>query len=145
MKSINAILTVLIIGCIFLVAFSMSDRPPTEKFENSPILMQVREYFGLLNKKYTRIPLREGSSSYTEDKSLIVLCLKDPETGEYYDMNTIMYVALHELAHVISKKYDDNHGPEFQKNFSKLLQAGAAHGIYDPSKSIAKNYCGIDS
>ena len=110
------------------------------KSDDIPQLHEVRANFTKLDEKYGTIPLREGDSAYTENKEVITLCLKSPDTGEYYDMNTVMYVALHELAHVVSK--GKGHGEEFKKNFMELLRRGALMGFYDPSKRLPSNYCG---
>jgi hypothetical protein len=108
---------------------------------DNPILNQVRDNFSRLNPDYSKIPLREGNSAYTENKKMITLCLKDPETNKYYDINTIMYVALHELAHVVSVTH--GHNEEFKKNFSILLREAARKGIYDPRIEVPQTYCGV--
>lgn len=106
-----------------------------------PMLDQVRMNFAKIDPKFGNIPLREGKSAYTENKRIITLCLVDPDSKVHYDVNTIMYVALHELAHVISKKH--GHGDEFKRNFNMLLRKGAQLGIYDPRKPIPTSYCGV--
>lgn len=83
----------------------------------------------------------EADSSYTENKEEIYLCLRDPVTGGYYDINTLTYVALHELAHVISKTL--HHTEEFKVNFRKLLKRAEALGIYHPNWPLAHVYCGV--
>lgn len=109
-----------------------------------PMLVYVRENFKRLDPEFAKIPLYEGGKSYTENKSSITLCLKD-EKGLYYDRNTIMYVALHELAHIVTKTYDmDEHGPEFRKNFDNILNRAQQLGIYDPKLPVVQNYCGVD-
>ena len=107
-----------------------------------PMLDKVRENFSRLNPEYSKIPLRSGGSAYTENKAVITLCLSNPETGKYYDMNTIMYVALHELGHVITHTH--GHDDNFRKNFANLLRRGAEIGIYDPRRAIPTTYCGIN-
>jgi len=106
-----------------------------------PLLDQVRANFAKIDPKYGDIPLRSGSSAFTENKEVITLCLNEPGTGKEYDMNTLMYVALHELAHVISTSV--GHGTEFKENFSKLLKKGADLGFYNPRKPIPVSYCDI--
>lgn len=106
-----------------------------------PLLDEVRANFAKIDPKYASIPLRDGDSAFTENKEVITLCLVDPETKLNYDINTIMYVALHELAHVISTS--QGHGEEFKKNFASLLKKGAELGIYDPRKPIPASYCSI--
>lgn len=108
---------------------------------DNPILQRVRENFKKINESYGNIPLREGKSAFTENKSIITLCLLDPDTKNTYDMNTIMYVAIHELAHMCSMS--KGHGEEFQKNFAKLLKKAAKVKVYDPSIPMPKSYCGV--
>lgn len=107
-----------------------------------PLLDRIREGFAKIDPKYAKIPLQIGGSAYTENKELITLCLKDPHTGKYYDYNTLIYVALHELAHMITPPKHEEHGEAFKKNFARLLQIASSKGIYDPRKPIPDTYCG---
>lgn len=137
MKSV--VLLVLVIILVLVAAYVLSPRR-IESLQH-PVLMTVRENFMVLNPEYGKIPLKEGNSAYTENKQVITLCLKNPETGVYYDINTIMYVALHELAHVVTKS--QNHTDEFKHNFNTLLQRASVAGIYNPNIPIPSTYCGI--
>lgn len=132
-----------VIGILVLYYyFSRSQENYTH--QDHPVLNQIRENFKLIKKEYGEIPLREGGSSYTENKSAITLCLTDPKTKRFYDMNTLMYVALHELAHTVTKSSgDDSHGDEFKKNFIILLKRADALGLYNSSQPIPLTYCGI--
>ena len=115
--------------------------PREDDTSREPILRRVRKNFKKINPEFNSIPLYSGDGAYTDNKSEITLCLADPKTDKEYDSNTIMYVALHELAHVISK--DIGHGEEFRQNFSKLLLEGERLGFYDPSKPMTTTYCGM--
>lgn len=126
----------------FIIYFAYTSTISNYASHNHPILDRVRENFGKIDKAYEKIPLREGDSAYTENKEVITLCLKDPQTQKYYDMNTIMYVALHELAHVLCDS--QGHGDEFKKKFSKILRHAAKIGIYDPRVSMSPTYCGLN-
>lgn len=128
---------------VFIVYFLMVTRKRDEGNTNH-VLKFVRENFKRINPDFAKIPLHEGDSSYTENKTSITLCLKDKQ-GKYYDNNTIMYVALHELSHMITKKYDtEEHGVEFRAKFNHLLQRAAVLGMYDPTKPIPHTYCGVN-
>jgi hypothetical protein len=115
--------------------------------DTNPILDKVRYNFTLIKPEYGNIPLREGNAAYTENKTSITLCLKNPQNNQYYDMNTIMYVALHELAHMVSKSRGkgDEHNAEFRENFAVLLEKGQNLGFYNPSKPMPSTYCGVTS
>lgn len=117
-------------------------REPRDDTAREPLLQTVRSNFTKLDPGFAEIPLRAGTSAYTDDKTSITLCLTDPETGRAYDTNTIMYVALHELAHVVSTKV--GHGEEFRRNFARLLDDAAQHGFYDPKRPIPQTYCGVE-
>lgn len=141
----NLIIGILIITLLvlFLIINSAQNNKGSEYYEElvNPVLKNVRYNFSLLNPKYANIPLREGNSAYTENKRSITLCLKNPETGETYDMNTLMYVALHELAHVVSESH--GHTDEFKRNFVILLREASRIGIYNPRREIPQTYCGV--
>jgi hypothetical protein len=134
-----AIVMLLVLGIGMVTV--MSSR--TYYSSKHPLLDRIRESFSKIDPKYAKIPLQIGGSAYTENKEVITLCLKDPYTSHYYDFNTLIYVSLHELSHVITPPKYEEHGEEFKKNFSKLLNIAAAKGIYDPKKAIPMTYCGV--
>jgi len=112
-------------------------------YRNSTI-ERVKARLAVINPEFADLDISVGDSSATIDKSEISLCVKDPKTGDDYSINTMMYVALHEVAHVVTPPNgEDPHGEEFTKNFSKLLVLAAKKGVYDPTKRIPRNYCGI--
>ena len=81
--------------------------------------------------------------SYTEDKKIVYLCLKN-ENNEYYDDNMLIYVALHELAHAFSKELDPDHtGDEFKNNFKKYLKIAEQKGYFDPNKPLDYSYTNV--
>jgi len=84
-------------------------------------------------------------TSYSVDKGKkIVFCLRSKDDKqELIDMNTIMFVAIHELAHIMTKSI--GHTEEFWNNMRYLLKQGIKVGVYtkvDYSKNPVK-YCGI--
>jgi hypothetical protein len=84
-------------------------------------------------------------TSYNYNKGEeIVFCLRSKETKEIYDINLILYVALHELAHIGSPVF--GHGEDFVKVFKFITQISVDIGIYqkiDFDQSPSK-YCGIE-
>lgn len=59
---------------------------------------------------------RLDKTSFTVNKGeQIHLCLRSPNTGKFEDENTIRYIALHELSHVMSES--TGHTEEFWENF----------------------------
>ena len=135
----RGIVVLLIFALLVAAAIGLSSR--SHFSSNDPMLAQVRANFALLNPKYAEIPLRTGDSAYTENKEVITLCLINPDTNQYYDINTIMYVALHELGHCLTGVGQEEHGEAFKKNFADLLRKGAELGIYNPRQPIPATYC----
>lgn len=88
--------------------------------------------------------LSSDSTSYSENKGeKIVVCLRDKSTKKLVDENTIMFVILHEMAHLMSTTV--GHTPEFWTNFRRILQDGIQVGIYKQvnySRSPTQ-YCGM--
>lgn len=87
-----------------------------------------------------------SSTSYSENKGeKIVVCLRD-KTAEPYPLveeNTVMFVLIHEMAHLMTVSI--GHTPEFWTNFRKLLHECIQLGVYQ-STNYAKNpveYCGM--
>ena len=81
----------------------------------------------------------EDTESYTINKKVIHLCTKDPQNGKGYDKNTLMFVVLHELAHVLCP--DIGHTETFSSINYALLDHAVRNGFYDPSKPFIKKYC----
>lgn len=85
--------------------------------------------------------------SYVINKEHIFMCLRNPTNKDMYDKNTINYVAIHELAHIIDHDSNgsktDEHGESFQKIFDSLIKTAIQHNYYDPRKSIASAYCKV--
>lgn len=84
-------------------------------------------------------------TSYSVNKGeKIIFCLRQKnEEQTFVDENTIMFVAIHELAHIMTLSI--GHEPEFWNNFKILLREAVTLGIYqkeDYSKN-PKPYCGI--
>jgi hypothetical protein len=141
----QSFIIILIIVVVLISGYVMA--PSTYYNYEHPILTSIRENFKRMHPSYSKIPIRVGSTSTTENKSIITLCVENPKTKKIYDMNTLMYVAIHELAHVVSKTYgtnEDSHNEEFRRNFNTLLKRAEALGLYNPNIPIPHTYCGIN-
>ncbi len=106
----------------------------------------------LIQKRYkpNRTELSEGEidpnfTTYTVNKGeSIVFCLKPRNLDKVYDINLLMYVAIHELAH-IGCPSRDNHNEEFQAVFRMLLQEAISIGVYTYQDYSQKpvEYCNL--
>jgi hypothetical protein len=86
--------------------------------------------------------LKLGTSFTINKGDFIALCVKNNEG--IHDLNTLMYVVLHELAHIGSK--DFGHTPEFIRFFKFLISTAIKLDLYvyiDYSKDPV-NYCGLN-
>jgi hypothetical protein len=91
-----------------------------------------------------------GETSYSENKGeKIVLCLRDKTNAPNYplvDLNTVMFVVLHEMAHLMTEELSSGkHTAEFWSNFRRILEDSAKIGIYKPVNYSRKpqEYCGM--
>lgn len=72
------------------------------------------------------------------------LCIREKDTESFIDNNTIIFVAIHELSHIMTP--ESGHTPLFWDNMKYLLEQASSQGIYMPqdySQSPVK-YCGMD-
>ena len=86
----------------------------------------------------------ESTAAYTLNKSEeIRLCIRKQD-GSFENINTSMFVVLHELAHVMSVTY--GHGEEFKRNFSYITHLASNLGIYKPEnfRENPVTYCGTE-
>ena len=91
---------------------------------------------GSENTKYTSYSINKGEK--------IVFCLRQKdEQKTLMDLNTMVFVALHELGHIATESI--GHNKEFWENFKWILRIAVKEKIYtfqDFNKE-PKGYCGI--
>jgi hypothetical protein len=80
----------------------------------------------------------KGNKSYTINKEKVFLCLKD-KNNNYYDMNTLIFVTLHEISHALCDEI--GHTTKFNKIFDELIKKASEMKIYDPNTPIVQDYC----
>jgi len=85
-------------------------------------------------------------TAYSENKGeKIAFCLNKNkvDNDDLIDINTLTFVAIHELSHIMTKSI--GHKQEFWQNFKFLLENAKAAGIYEPVdyKKKPKEYCGM--
>ena len=113
-----------------------------KKFDSQPVKRLINKYDpsniteSSANSKYTSYSVNKGEK--------IVLCIRSrDDNAKLIDINTLMFVALHELAHIMTVSV--GHTDEFWTNFKFLLTKSIILKIYkeiDYSKHPQK-YCGI--
>ena len=72
------------------------------------------------------------------------LCIREKDTEKFIDNNTIIFVAIHELSHIMTP--ETGHTPLFWDNMKYLLEQASSQGIYMPVdySQTPVEYCGMD-
>jgi len=99
------------------------------------------QYKGAISERI----MESTHTSYTLNKGEhIYMCIRDGNNeGGIIDENTIFFVALHELAHIMT--VSSGHTKEFWTNFRLILKHAIANGLYtyEPYHQKPQPYCGI--
>lgn len=91
---------------------------------------------GVESSKHTSYSINKGEK--------IVFCIRSrDDKKQLVDLNTMVFVALHELAHIATESV--GHTPEFWANFRWILEEAINVGVYTEQdfKSKPQPYCGI--
>ena len=85
-------------------------------------------------------------TAYSENKGeKLAFCTTTTKKGnKLIDANTLMFVGIHEIAHIMSKSI--GHTTEFWQNFKFLLENAVKLKLYRPIdyKKKPKKYCGME-
>ena len=96
-------------------------------------------------KIYETLPTSKYTA-YSENKGeKLAFCLDtEKQDGQLIDLNTLTFVAIHEMAHIATESV--GHTPEFWDNFKFLLQEANEINIYEPVdySKTPQRYCGMD-
>ena len=97
-------------------------------------------------KIYETLPTSEFTA-YSENKGeKLAFCLDTEKNskGRLIDINTLMYVALHEVSHIATKSI--GHNDEFWNNFKFMITEAKEINIYNPIdyKKEPARYCGMN-
>lgn len=99
---------------------------------------QLKQLIGRSIPEINNIEILGSNKSFTVNKKTIYICAKD-ENGQYYDDNMLIYVMLHELAHVLCPEV--GHTDKYKTIFKSLLERATRSGIYNPATPPIDNYC----
>lgn len=97
----------------------------------------LKENFPSEYKGYGKKP----DSSFTLNKKKLAICLRDENTKKFHDMNDIMFVVIHEIAHIINPTF--GHPKSFWQYMKFLIHEAVEIGIYKPFNYSKKHikYC----
>lgn len=113
-----------------------------EKFPNDTRVKRLTK--NLKNIKISELISTSNFTSYSLNKGeKIVFCIRNKKTQKLININTLMFVAIHELAHVMT--IDIGHTPKFWANMKFILQVAIDANIYKKQDFEKKPepYCGI--
>jgi len=114
-----------------------------EDKEKGKYIKQLKERF---NSDYIteNIPGSDFVAYSVNKGDELSLCVREKDTEKFMDDNIIIFVAIHELAHIMTP--EQQHTPLFWDNMKYLLEQGSSMGIYTPV-DYSKNpemYCGME-
>jgi hypothetical protein len=105
----------------------------------------IRLVEGFNPKKINETLPTSTLTAYSENKGeKLAFCLNTTKEGnKLIDLNTLTFVALHELSHIMTESI--GHKQDFWQNFKFLLENAKVSGIYEPVdyKKKPKEYCGM--
>ncbi len=112
-------------------------------------LIDNYKYIKMIQKKLPDSIIKESSAkseftSYSVNKGEeLVFCLRSKKNNKLHDINDLMYVAVHEIAHIGCPEI--GHTPLFKKINKFLLERAAQVNLYkfENYKATQKEYCGI--
>ena len=123
----------------------MKDMVKYMKEKNPEDPRTIRLVEGFNPKKVNETLPTSELTAYSENKGgKLAFCLNTTKEGnKLIDINTLTFVALHELSHIMTESI--GHNQEFWQNFKFLLENAKAAGIYNPVdyKKDPKEYCGM--
>lgn len=108
-------------------------------------------YIDQLSKRIKNVIIQESSSrshytSYSVNKGeQLVFCVRTSRSGNsLHDINLLMYVVIHEMAHVGCPEY--GHTPLFKKIFAFLCHRAIEIGLYEKIDFNREpmEYCGMN-
>lgn len=127
------IIVIVILFGLFYVITSLRE----DQLSKDPKIVELKAKLSPVFPELLRVKMMKGSSSYTLNKHKVYICTE--KNGVTYDDNMLIYVILHELAHVLCDEV--GHTPKFINIFTRLLQRAEHYGLYDSSLQRVANYC----
>ncbi len=117
-----------------------------QKYPDKPQVKLMIKNFRSDPQRFLESTPDSQHTSYSVNKGeSIHLCLRqrDGPDESLVDENVMMFVALHELAHVCTESV--GHGPDFWNNFGWLLKEAEANNLYSYTDFSAHpvSYCGV--
>jgi len=120
------------------------DEKKIETYQD-PLISKIYNDLKLIypNLDQKNITILAANDTLTEDKKTMYLCIRR-KNGEYYDYPSILYIAIHELAHVLNDEYDteSEHGDKFNNLNQILLQKAYELKLLPKNLKVNYDMCG---
>ena len=113
-----------------------------EEYPNDPRVIKLKDRYN--PKILSELPGGSNNTSYSVNKGeRLVICLRNKKDNGFINDNTIFFVVLHELAHIMTNSI--GHKEEFWNNFKFLLKKSIEFKLYKYQnfKKSPEPYCGI--
>ena len=129
------IIVILFLICriVFLLVYD-------HNMKRNQMIQNLRYEVSTIYPNIRNIKIYAGKSNFTRNKKVIFLRLTD-ENNKAYNLNSLMYVLLHELAHCECQEF--GHTAKFYEIHSKLLEKAIKAKVYNPNYPMDKNVCRI--
>jgi len=129
----NIILYTSLFIILIIIGYLICNEIREYHLQDDPMIHTLKEVLKPLLEFYNikDLKLYKSDKSFTINKERIFLCLYD-ESGNYYPLNMLVYVILHEIAHYLNKD-DIGHTQKFHEKFEEVLSKATEIGIYNLS------------
>lgn len=111
---------------------------------------EYKKYIETMYERMTNMIISENTpnssyTSYTVNKGdEMIFCIRSKKTNKIHDLNLMMFVAIHEMGHVMCP--EEGHTKLFGEIFMFLLGVAISISLYffEDFTSYPRNYCGMD-
>jgi len=132
------IILIILILALFLTISSYKNN----EIKKDDKLDIIKSNLSLIDSRANKIKFfSHPTEAYTLNKKEIHMCVHKPN-GSYYSDNTLMYIALHELAHAVIPFDTSTHPPIFEHIFQQFIERAILLNLYNPSVPFPDEYCG---
>lgn len=140
---IGLIIAGLLLATFFILGLQRESFCTTEKCRiDQDMIRHLKSTLNVIAPDSPYYEINPGSESVTVNKEQIYICLRNPDKNTVYPFDILLYVAIHELAHVFSKTYSTkSHNDEFKSNFEKLLKRAYDKNLLSQTVVVPEDYC----
>ena len=128
-----------------LASIAQKSLDRAKKEDNKDYISYIQIIVDKLNSVFIREVEKDSPyTSYSVNKGEeLVFCLRNKQSNEFYDYNKVLYVAVHEIAHIGCPEI--GHTKLFFELNRYILETAQENNIYEfvDYNNIPEEYCGI--